>query len=157
MRYVLLSLGTMCGLAPALRADAGPDAKAIIEKAIKARGDQPDAKNVALAWKDKGTFHGLGAPLPYTADWTFLAPDKYRFGFLAAVGDVEIKMIVVVNGEKAWAAEGTKVEEMTGEKLEQTRNEAYQLWVTMLTPLVTDKGFTLATVPGKDVERKPTV
>ena len=46
--------------------------------------------------------------------------------------------------------------EITGEKLEYVRNEAYQLWVTTLTPLVTEKGFTLATAPGKDVDGKPT-
>jgi hypothetical protein len=55
-----------------------------------------------------------------------------------------------------WAVEGGKVEETTGEKLEQTLNEGYQLWVTSLTPLVTDKGFTLATAKGKDVTGKPT-
>src|SRR5262249_15185356 len=35
------------------------------------------------------------------------------------------------------------------------KNEAYQFWVTSLTPLVSDNGFTLATAKGKDVNGKP--
>src|SRR5262249_55268019 len=157
MRYVLPSLAVVLVVAPALRADDAADAKAIIEKAIKARGDKPDSKFTAMTWKDTGKFTGGGVTLPYTADWAFQAADKYRFVFAAVFGDAKIGMTVVVNGEKAWAAEGNKVEELTGEKLEQTRNEAYQLWVMALTPLVNEKGFTLATVPGKDVENKPAV
>ena len=156
MRSALfLLVGLSFASAPAVRADDASDAKVIVEKAIKARGDKPDAKHTAMTWKDRGKFSGGGFALPYTADWAFQAPDKYRFAFVADVGDAKINMTVVVNGEKAWAAEGKKVEELTGEKLEQTRNEAYQFWVTSLTPLVTDKGFRLATTKGKDVNGKP--
>lgn len=156
MRSALFSLVGLLFVSPALRADDAADAKAIVERAIKARGDKPDSKLTAMTWKDKGKFHGFGMPIPYTADWAFQAPDKYRFVFVGEVGDAKFSMTVVVNGEKAWAAEGKKVEELTGEKLEQTRNEAYQLWVTSLTPLLTDKGFQLAPAKGKDVNGKPT-
>jgi hypothetical protein len=144
-------------LAPVARADDAAEAKATIEKAIKARGDKPDSKNAAMTWKDKGKFTGMGITLPYSAEWAFQAPDKYRFVFNATFGDAAIKLTVVVNGEKAWAKQGDRTEELTGEKLEQTRNEAYQFWVTSLAPLITDAGFTLATAKGQDVDQKPTV
>jgi hypothetical protein len=157
MRSVLLALaGLLCG-SPVLRADDAADAKAIVEKAIQARGDKPDAKFTAMTWKDKGKFTGGGFDVLYTADWAFQAPDKYRFVFVGTIGDAKITLTVVVNGEKAWGNDGAKTEEFTGEKLEQVCNEAYQFRVTALTPLVTDKGFALATAKGKDVAGKPTV
>lgn len=156
MRKILFTLAALFAFVSAARADDAADAKAIIEKAIKARGDKPDTPHGAMTWKDKGQFTAMGFTLPYTADWAFQAPDKYRFVFAATFGDAKINMTLVVNGEKAWAAEGGKVEELTGEKLIQTCNEAYQFWVMSLTPLVKEKGFTLATAKGQDVNGKPT-
>jgi outer membrane lipoprotein-sorting protein len=156
MHKLLIPLLAAFAFAPAGRADDAADAKSIVEKAIKARGEKPDAKTDSLKWKEKGKVTVLGF-LPYTANWTFQAPDKYRFAFTGEFGDAKIHMTVVVNGDKAWASEGGKAEELTGEKLVQTRNEAYQLWVLSLTPLVSDKGFTLATAKGQNVGGKPTV
>ena len=157
MRSVLFSFTGLLLVAPAVRADDAADARAIITKALTARGDKPDSKNTATTWKDKGKFTGGGFELPYTADWAFQAPDKYRFALVGTFGDAKITLTVVVNGDKAWEAEGDKSREVTGQKLEYVRSEAYQLRVASLTPLVTDKGFTLATAPGKDVAGKPTV
>jgi outer membrane lipoprotein-sorting protein len=157
MRTVLLSLVAAFAFTPLLRADDAADARAIVEKAIKARGDKLDTKNTGMTWKDAGKLTVMGVTLAYTADWAFQAPDKYRFVFNTNFNDAKITLIAVVNGENAWAKEGDKTEELTGEKLAQTRNEAYQFWVTLLVPLVTDKGFTLATAPGKDADGKPTV
>ena len=152
MRQLLFPLAAVFVLAPAARADDAADAKAVIEKAIKARGDKPGDKPLAQTWKDKGVFTAAGAKMNYTADWAFQGPDKYRFALAGEFGDVKLNMTVVVNGEKAWGKEGDKVEELTGEKLEQTRNEVYQLWVTSLTPLLTDKGFTLKNAKSKKVD-----
>lgn len=158
MRSALFPLaGLVFAFAPAARADDAADAKAVVEKAIQARGDKPGSKNTAMTWKDKGKFTGGGFELPYTADWAFQAPDKYRFALVGTFGDAKINITVVANGEKAWEAEGDKSREITGEKLEYVRGEVYQLWVVSLTPLANDKGFTLATAKGKDVAGKPTV
>jgi len=156
MRKSLFTLAVIFAFGSTVRADDAADAKAIIEKAITARGDKPDSKNTAMTWKDKGTVTVMDFSLPFTADWAFQAPDKYRFVFASDFGGAKITLTVVVNGEKAWAADGSKVEEMTGEKREQVCNEAYQFWVMSLTPLVKDKGFTLATAKGQDVNGKPT-
>jgi hypothetical protein len=156
MRCALLSAGVAFVLGLGARADDAADAKAIVAKAVAARGDKPATPHASATWKDAGKFVGMGITLPYTAEWSFQAPDKYRFDFVGTFGDSKISMVVVANGEKAWEKQGAKTEEMTGDKLEQTRNEAYQLWVTSLTPLLTDKGFTLAVAKGKDVDTKPT-
>lgn len=156
MRKILVPLAALFALAPVARADDAADAKALVEKAITARGDKPDAKPLAQTWKDKGVFTAAALKMNYTADWAFQAPDKYRFALVGEFGGLKVNITVVVNGEKAWGNDGGKTEEFTGEKLEYTKNEVYQFWVTSLTPLLTDKGFTLATVKGKDVGGKPT-
>ena len=156
MRPYLLPLAAVLALAASAAADDAADAKAVIEKAVKARGDKPGAKDAAMTWKEKGKFTASGIALPYDSDWAFQAPDKFRFDLTGTLGDAKFKLLVVANGAKAWGKDGAKVEEITGEKLEYTRNEAYQLWVMSLTPLLGDKGFTLATAKGKDVAGKPT-
>ncbi len=153
MRQFLFPLAAVFALAPVARADDAADAKAVIEKAIKARGD----KALAQTWKDKGVFTAAGAKMNYTADWAFQGPDKYRFVLAGEFGDAKIAITAVVNGEKAWQTDGTKTEEITGEKREQTVNEVYHLWVTSLTPLVREKGFALAAAKGKDIAGKPAV
>ena len=157
MRFLLFPLAAVFAFAPNVRADDAADAKAIVEKAIKARGDKPNDTRTALTWTDKGTYSLGAVKMMYTADWAFQGPDKYRFTMTGAFGGEKFTMTVVANGDSAWAAEGGKTEALAGEKLEYTRNEVYQMWVTMLTPLVNDKGFTLATVPAKDVSGKPAV
>lgn len=157
MRQFLFPLAAVFVFAPAARADDAADAKAIVEKGIAARGDKPGDKPLAQTWKEKGKFTGGGFALDYTSDWAFQGPDKYRFALVGEFGDVKIAITAVVNGEKAWQTDGTKTEEITGEKREQTLNEVYHLWVTSLTPLVAEKGFTLATAKGKDIAGKPAV
>lgn len=156
MRKLLFPLVAVFAFVPIARADDAADAKAIVEKAIKARGGKLDDKHTAMTWKDKGTFSGRGPGIPYTADWAFQGPDKYRFVFQATFGDVKLNLLVVVNGEKAWAKEGDKVELLTGDRLENSVNEAYEFWVVSLTPLLTNQGFTLVTAKGKEVDKKPT-
>lgn len=153
MRSALLALAALPFVPVAARADDAADAKAVVEKAIKARGGKPSA---AMTWKDKGTFHGLGMPVPYTGEWAFQAPDKYRFATALTLGDTKFNVTAVVNGEKGWETDGTQTREITGPKLEYVREEVYQLWVASLTPLTTDKGFTLAPAKAKDVAGKPT-
>jgi len=71
-------------------------------------------------------------------------------------GEAKLTITAVVNGDKAWQSDGKMVEEITGDKLEYTKTEVYALWVTSLSALTTEKGFTLATAKGKDVDGKPT-
>ena len=63
---------------------------------------------------------------------------------------------VVVNGDKAWQSDGSKPEAMTDEKLEYTRNQTYFQYLYTLTPLLTEKGFTLKPVAGVKVDGNET-
>ncbi len=135
-------------------ADADADAKKLIEKSIKA-GNLPDpAKMTGLTWKDKGKFTAGGFDLDYTADWAVQFPNKYRFAFAADVMGMKITLTMVAAGDKAWESAMGQTQEITGEKLDYVKHEVYELWVTSLHPLLTDKGFKLSPAGEKAVGDK---
>ena len=59
----------------------------------------------------------------------------------------------IINGDKAWESDGGKAQDITGEKLEYTKNEVYQMWVTSLTPLEYDHYY--AAAPGIVLVKAP--
>jgi hypothetical protein len=142
--------------APIRAADDAAEAKAIVEKAIKATGAKIDDKPVAMTWKEKGTFTGASVTMGYAADWAFQGPDKYRFSMAGDFGGMKIDLMLVVNGEKAWESGFGKSQEVTGEKLKYVMSEIYQLNVISLSPLLKDKEFQLSTGGEKKVGDKTT-
>jgi hypothetical protein len=157
MRFSAIVLTTtVMFLTSGRAADDATDAKAIIEKAIKAKGGKLQDKAVAETWKDKGTFKGGGIEMQFTGDWAFQGPDKYRFKLNADFMGMKIDFLVVVNGEKAWASGFGQEEEIAGEKLEHTINEVHQLNVMSLQPLLNDKAFKLSVEGDKKVGGKDT-
>jgi hypothetical protein len=152
-----LSLTAVFVFTSVVRADDSADAKAIVEKAVKAHGYKADDKSKVMMWAEKGTFAGGDFKLDYTGDWVFQAPDKLRFDIKGEFGGMKIVITVVVNGEKAWESGFGQVQDVTGDKLDYVRGQAYQLTVTSLQPLLADKEFKLATAGEKDINGKKAV
>lgn len=153
MRFLLSALLVLS--ASALRADDA--AKAVVEKAVKAAGYKPGEAATPQTWKDKGEFAGGGFKMEYTGEWAFQAPDKYRFAINADLGGMKMDITVVANGTKAWAKMGAMAEDLSGEKLEYTLNEVYQMHVLSLVPLLAEKEFKFAAAGEKDVGGKKAV
>jgi outer membrane lipoprotein-sorting protein len=137
------------------RADDAADAKALVEKAVKAHGYRAGEK--AATWKDKGKFTGGGFELEYTGDFAFQSPDKYRFAIDGEFGGMKVTFTVVANGNKAWESAMGQTQEVEGDKLDYIVNQTYHLNVTTLLPLLSDAGYQLATAPEKDVDGKKAV
>ena len=140
---------------------AGDDAaaaRAIVEKAIKAAGlDKDDAKPHARTWKDKGTFNFMGQKMEYTAEFIFQAPDKYRLDFEMDAMGQQVSVKVGTDGVKAFESALGMQRAIQGDKLDFVKTEAYQFWITGLTPLVQDKEFKLKTLGEKTVGKHATV
>lgn len=154
MRPTLVSLVVVFAAAQAARSDDAADARALVEKAVKARGDKPGNPAPAMTWKDKGKFTGGGMSADYTGEWAFQGPDRYRFTVNIEIEGAKIVFAVVINGDKAWESALGQTQEMKGEKLEYVVNQTYALHVATLQPLLTDKAFKLATAGEKDVGGK---
>jgi outer membrane lipoprotein-sorting protein len=139
-----------------VRADDADKAKATVEKAVKAAGWEKNGANVHKTWKDKGTLHLGEVKLEYTGESWFSGPDKYRIQFQGSIGGMDLNVTAVTNGDKAWESDGNATRAVADEKLEYTRHQVYYQWVYTLTPLLTEKGFTLKPIDGVKVDKAET-
>jgi hypothetical protein len=115
------------------------DARAIVEKAIKAAGGEANlAKHDSVRMTQKGTYYGMGDGLPYTGVYSIVFPDKFRM-------EIEGAFIIVLSGDKGWTSMGGEAKEMTKDELAlQIYNHRAGL-IARLLPLK-DKAFQLKTM-----------
>jgi hypothetical protein len=129
------------GSAPA--ADQG-ETKAIVDKALKARGGEAKlAKLKAASWKSKGTAVYNGEDIPFTADWTLEGARKNRIDADAESNSETIKVVIVLNGDKGWFDLAGNVDELNDDRLKEEQERAYVEWLTTLLPLK-DKSLKLS-------------
>jgi hypothetical protein len=149
--YGILTMNTLA------RADDAADAKALVEKAIKAYGGEDKLSKVkAMTMKSKGTYYGMGDGLAYTETTSWQAPDKFRAEIKADVNGEKFTLIEVSNGDKAWESTNGKTEEVTKDALAESKESMYLHRVSMLYPLL-EKGYTLTPIGEVKVGDKPAV
>jgi outer membrane lipoprotein-sorting protein len=102
----LLGCVSLLVLAPALHADDAADAKAVVDKAIKAMGGADKlAKTPATTFKCKATVDDGAKKGEFSGTWSIQLPDKYR-AELELVFDGRTQTVtLVINGDKGWANE----------------------------------------------------
>lgn len=143
-----------------VNADEQPDARAIIDSAIKFAGgrealacyEKPFVRSV------KATAKGGRGPEEYEIKTTTLFPDKYRTYQTGAKGGV---FELVLNGEKGWhksTAPGGAVRrnEMIDIPLRAQRERLYAEWLSTLLPL-DDEDFRLSMVKEIVIDGRPAV
>ncbi len=157
MRYALAMVAALLSSAPALRADDAADARAVIDKAIKAHGLKPGDEKLAVQWKERGTVPQADkSELRVAATWTFRPPDRFRYHLVLTSDKQEHELVYVVNGEKVQTLTGANDYELEDDQKANGLAMIHREWITTLTPLAgTD--FTLGTAKGKDVAGKPAV
>jgi hypothetical protein len=142
----------------AIRAVQADDAaKATIEKAIKATG-WDKRKGDYATWKSKGKMKALEQEIEFGGDWKVdTAKGRYRMDIKINFGGMELALMHVYDGEKAFESAGGMQQDVEGPKLEYTKGVATRYRIMSLKPLLTDKQYTLKSVETKDVNGKPTV
>jgi len=155
MRLTPFPLAAALIVSAAVRADDAADAKAVIERAIKARGDKPGATPGVTTWKEKITLDAAGLPLDLDTEWTIQVPDKLRLQLTVAVQGLTIDLLVILNGEKLWFLVNGQVQEAAPPQLSEMLGEMNRTWATSLTPLLAGDEFQLATAKEKTVNGKP--
>jgi hypothetical protein len=107
--------------AAAARAEAPDEPKALLEKAIKARGGaEALTKYPALTAKYKGRFHQAGRAIEYT-EIMMTQPGCYRAELTLTVGQRELTFVDVLNGDKGWTLRQGKTQEMSKEQVGRLR------------------------------------
>ena len=133
MRHILsfLAVGFLAAqFTTPLRADDSDQARAVVDKAIKAAGGEEKlAKFKSRTWVSKGTYYGMGDGIQYTANYALQAPDKFRFEVEGGF------MTMVVDGDKGWMQMMGETREMNKDELAQQKEERYAFAVSSLTPL----------------------
>jgi len=132
----------------AVAADSPADGKAIIDRAVQARGGAEKlAKFNTMSWTDNGTFYGMGNAMPYTATYVAEWPGKYR---------MEIKdfFTTILNGDKGWGIRADSTDELEKEQLAETQETVFAHWVANLLPL-SGQGFSYSLKPEAKIEGKP--
>jgi outer membrane lipoprotein-sorting protein len=152
MRSALLFVGLF--VSSAVQADDAADAKAIVERAIKARGDKPGAVPGVTTWKEKIALEAFDQKIDLDTEWTVQPPDKMRIQMTVAVAGQNLDLVVVVNGEKVWYLVNGQIQESDGSNLAEALTEMNRMWASSLTPLLTEE-FKLATAKEKVVNGKP--
>lgn len=131
--------------AAAARADDKADTRAVIDKAIQARGGEEKlAKVKAVHFKGKGKFYGMGDGIDYTGDWTIQPPDKVRFQFDFEVNGMRVAFVIVFDGKKGWMKINENTMDMDEDAVTEIKEDVYAGRVESLVPLIKDKGFELS-------------
>src|SRR5262245_13768607 len=101
---LLLLLGFWPGLAGQVAAqEQDKEAKAVLEKAIKAMGGADRLnKHAAILFKGKGTVHVMNMELPFTGEFALQFPDKIRQTIDVEVKGMKFTTVQVFDGKKAW-------------------------------------------------------
>ena len=100
--YVAALAFLTSGLAGLARADE-TEAKAIVDKGIAALGGEEKlTKACTHSWKSKGTITFNGSDNEFSSVSTIQGLDHYRSEFDGKFGDMDVKGITVLNGDKAW-------------------------------------------------------
>lgn len=152
-RNALLVAGFLFASAPA-RADDAADARALVEKAVKAHGGQEKLdKFTAHTIKFKGTFHGMEQEIPMSGEITTQGADKNRMEIEVEAGGMKFKIVNVIAGDKGWTKMGDETKELDKDQMAEAKEQAYAGWVGTLAPLK-DKAFTLSTIGEITIEKR---
>jgi hypothetical protein len=157
VRNGFLVFGLLVGFAAPVRADDAADARAIVEKGIKAQGGQEKlAKLSAHTVKFKGTFHGMGQAIPMTGEVLTQGNDKVKIDVEVEAGGMKFRVVNVVAGDKGWTKMGEETKELDKDQLAEGLEQAHSGWVATLVPL-TGKEFKLSTVGEIEVDKRKAV
>ncbi|MCI0377620.1 MAG: hypothetical protein L0215_08445 [Gemmataceae bacterium] len=113
------------------------EAKAVLEKAIKAHGGEKQlAKLRAVRFKAKGTLEANNVTAGFTVENTNRLPDRSKFTMVLEVNDAKIDVAQVYDGKKAWSKIGEQTEKLDGDRLTEQVARTYHWRVTSLVPLL---------------------
>jgi hypothetical protein len=157
VRHGLAAVGLALAVVAPAGADDAADARALVEKAVKAHGGQDKLEKFAAATVAfKGKVHVMGQAVDVAGEVLTQGDDRLKVDLQVEVDGQKFRVVNVLAGDKGWMRLGDDTKEMDKDQLAEGREQAYAGWVATLAPLA-DKGFTLATVGEMKVDGKPTL
>jgi hypothetical protein len=139
------------------RADEKDEAKAVIDKALKAMGGEAKvAKLKAGTWKATLTASEGGNDVSVVSDGTWQGKDQYHINGEATFGGRTESAMFVINGDKGWGKHNDRVDEAKDE-LPLIKNGLYAMRAPQLLPEFKGKDSKLSHLGEVKVNDKPAV
>jgi hypothetical protein len=143
------------GLASSARADE-KDAKAIVDKGIVALGGEEKLNKAgAYTWKSKGTITFNGSDNEFSSQSTLQGLDHYRSEFDGKFGDMDVKGITVLNGDKAWQKFNENDRELDADAIIDEKHRINIQAIPTTLVQLKGKGFKLESAAEEKVGDKP--
>jgi hypothetical protein len=141
-----------------VRAAAGAEPRAIIDRAIRAQGGRENlGRQVAVRVEFKARRFSVGGDVPLTGE-SYSAPGPRRKTNLEAqLGGQKHRLTSVLNGKKGWLRLDSAVVDLSRAEIEDELAEWYVERVIGLVDLVKDRGFTLTESGPALVNGRPAV
>jgi hypothetical protein len=144
-----VGLGLALSAVAALGAGPGEAPRAIVEAAIRAHGGaEALARAQTVVLKAAGQLSVAGKEVPFAEEYTAQWPRRWRHEVELRTGEQKLRVLTVVNGDRAWQSTGGAVAEVTPERLKELREDGYARWLTTLLPLTRDPSLRLAPLAG---------
>jgi hypothetical protein len=132
------------------------DAKAVLDKAIKALGGEEKLSKVhAVTSKFKGKFIFGDNESEFTAQTTVQGLNHYRGEFEGEFAGNKVKGVTVLAGDKGWRKLGDATTEMDKEALANEKRTVYLQVLPALPVLLKGKDFKVETAKEEKVGDKP--
>jgi hypothetical protein len=146
----------VAGPAPA---EDAKDAKAVIDKAIKALGGEEKLSKAlkGCTWKTKGKLIIQGSDNPFSTENTLAGLDKYRSKFKGEFGGMEIEGVSVLSGDKGARSFAGNDMEMDKDAIANEKRIVYLAAISALVVPLKDKGFKCEVAPEEKVDNKAAV
>jgi hypothetical protein len=139
----VLAVGLLLATGPT-RADEEADAKALLNKAMKAMGGQAKlAKLSTCSVKGRLTGSPDGEEIAVDFDGVWQGKDQYRTDLQVQVGGNNFKGALVINGDKGWLKKGDNTEDAPDGVAAFIQNIFYAGRMPQLLPAFTDKAYKL--------------
>jgi hypothetical protein len=155
-RWLGAALVTLLAACGTTRADE-QEAKAVIDKAIKAMGGEEKLSKVkAFSTKGKGTIVIDCNDIAFTFETTAKGIGQYHSAFEGEADGNKFTGATVIDGDKGWRKLDENIEELKAEELANEKRNAYlEITPVLLVPLK-GKGFKLDVVGEEKVDGTPT-
>jgi hypothetical protein len=146
-----LSIGLLLFVTQSVRAD--DDARAILDKAAKAHGGLDKlTKEKAAQTKTKGTLD-VGGGISFTEE-SFVQKDRFKSVSQLEVGNQNIQVTTVFNGEKAWVHAQDKTTELEGKLLDEIKEMANMMEISSYA-FLKDKSVEVSSLGERKVNDRP--
>ena len=131
-------------------------AKTVIENSIKATGGAETLNKLKASEADfDGTMNVMDMNLNFSGTLVTQSPDKMAMNMAIDIGGAKQNIKQIVNGDTVLMEVSGEKQDMTDEMRKELMQGLFVSEVTRLTPLLTDKKFTVKMVGEEDVDGKP--